>query len=644
MAGVFVLVLYLAAGMYTARILLCGKSPLIRGWIGLSLGFLLFMWLPTLAAFFVKFTLTAQWIALAALFTIASATCLYQKKNPAAYKAFDENDRPMIRALVFFALPMTLFMLYLQHTHTLREINGALHVGQSTYGDMAMHVSIIMGLRDASLPLEYNILPGAGAILGYPFLMDGMSTSMHLFGTSLRLSIIIPGTIMFGLMTTGFLLLAREMAGGRTSVAILAAVLLFFNGGLGFLYNFDLSGSDFSKIKEIFTGFYKTPPNFPDLNLRWSNIVVDMFLPQRTFLAGWVLLLPGLYFTREAFLTADRRAFGVSALFGAALPLVHTHSFLALALYSAGALGYTLFAKKHAPRKILPGAVLYVGVVLLLALPQVLAFTFRQAAGAGFIRPYFNWVNNTHSGMIDLYPWFWIKNIGLPLLAMLCALIEYKREDRMDIFGAALIFIVAESILFQPLEYDNNKLFYVWYALMLPMAASFCASIYDRIRGIRPRMFLAALFISVSVLSATLSMAREAVSDYELFSPTDVRIAEYIDRHTSREATFLAGLHHNNPVYTLAGRKVVCGPGNFLSTHGYWVDYLLREREVKAFYQDPKNHLDFIQTYAVDYILLSSRERYDLFVDEAALDSLFEVAHEEGTSKLYNARRFLDKE
>ena len=38
-----------------------------------------------------------------------------------------------------------------------------------------------------------------------------------------------------------------------------------------------------------------TPANhaeFSTYNLRWSNILVDLFLPQRTFLAGWPAALP----------------------------------------------------------------------------------------------------------------------------------------------------------------------------------------------------------------------------------------------------------------------------------------------------------------------------------------------------------------
>ncbi|MDL2317591.1 hypothetical protein LJC74_00665 [Eubacteriales bacterium OttesenSCG-928-A19] len=630
MFAVLVLAIYLFCGLVCARVALHDKSPLLRVWLGLSFGMLLFMWLPALAAFLVRFTIAAEMIALGVLLLLTAGAVLWGKKHPHPARRFSEKDRGMLIALLCFALPMTLLSAYLQHTHTLRNVDGTLHVGQSTYGDLAMHLSIVTGLRGSSLPAEYNILPGN--TLGYPILTDATGTSMMLLGLPVRWAMIIPGTVMTALVYMGYLLLAREMT-GKTSAAVIAGVLLFFNGGLGFLYDFDLSGHDLSKIREIFEGYYKTPANQPDFNLRWSNLVVDLLLPQRTFLGGWVLLLPALYFAREAFMKCERRMFLLVALFGAALPLVHTHSFLTLALYSGGALAYRLVTDKPRRRALLSGAGIYLGIVVVLALPQLLAFTLRQATNEGFLRFHFNWVNNTSAGLVDFYPWFWLKNVGLPLVVMLFALFDWKREDRMDFAGAALIFLVAETILFQPLDYDNNKLFYVWYLLMLPAAANWCVSLWRRLQGRPSRALLAALFLCCSTLSGGLSMAREVISDYQLFSAADAKAAAYIDEHAEPDAMFLTGLHHNNPVYALAGRKVVCGPSLFLHWHG--LDYAEREAQVRAFYKEPFEHLELLEEYDVRYIVVGNTERYELEADEFALGVLCETIYDEDSMRIY---------
>ena len=136
MAGILILLAYLAAGVLCARVALREHSPLVRVWIGLCFGVLLMMWLPVLAGFILRFTYAAQAVALGMLAALCLACALYARRHPGAVRPMDESDRRMVWALVCFALPLTVFSAYLQHTHTLREVDGALHVGQSTYGDL----------------------------------------------------------------------------------------------------------------------------------------------------------------------------------------------------------------------------------------------------------------------------------------------------------------------------------------------------------------------------------------------------------------------------------------------------------------------------------------------------------------------------
>ena len=630
MAGIFVLVFYLLCGVICARAILWDKSPLMRAWTGAAFGMLCFMWLPALFAFALRFTLSAEYCALAAMMLLTLASVFSARKRAKTPAKLTPEDRSLLKALVCLALPLTLLSAYLQYTHTLREVDGTLHVGQSTYGDLCMHLSIATSLRGSALPADYNILPGT--TLGYPILTDATATTMLLFGASIQAAMIVPAAVMSALVYCGYLIFAREVT-RNTPAAVVAAVLLFFNGGLGFLYDFDLSGHDFSKITEIFTGYYKTPANQPEYNLRWSNLVCDLLLPQRTFLGGWTLLLPALYFARSALRRHETRDYLLATLFASALPMVHTHSFAALGLYCAGSCVYQFVADPENRRKLVRGAGMFLGLTLVCALPQMISSTLKQATREGFVRLHFNGVNYTDEGFVDFYPWFWAKNIGLPLLAMICALLEWKKRDRMDFVGAACIFVVAELVLFQPLDYDNNKLFYIWYLLMLPAAGSACVGAWRRLRGTRSRALLAALFLAGSTLSGALSIARECVSDYQLFSAADVAAAEYIEENTDPDDMFLTGLHHNNPVYALAGRDVVCGPSLFLYWHG--LDYMSRDARVRAFYADPENNLDLLREFNVKYIVSGSAEHYELSSNEEALDALFELIYDEMGTKIY---------
>ena len=110
------------------------------------------------------------------------------------------------------------------------------------------------------------------------------------------------------------------------------------------------------------------------------------------------------------------------ALWASCLPLVHTHTFLALGLFSGGYLIGRMIAHPGQRRGILVRAGVYLGIVLAMALPQLLGNAIRQTVDGGVIRIQFDWVNN-NGGMtlIDGYLWFWVKNVGLPFILILCA-------------------------------------------------------------------------------------------------------------------------------------------------------------------------------------------------------------------------------
>ena len=120
------------------------------------------------------------------------------------------------------------------------------------------------------------------------------------------------------------------------------------------------------------------------------------------------------------------------------------------------------------------------------------------------------------------------------------------------------------QIQFQPNPYDNNKLFYVAFLLMLPLVGSYLVALWNRLRGLPGRALLAAVFLAVSLTSGALSLAREAVSDYQLFSADEVEAAAYIRDELPADAVYLTGDQHNNLVAALAGRQIVCGTGSCL--------------------------------------------------------------------------------
>ena len=351
------------------------------------------------------------------------------------------------------------------------------------------------------------------------------------------------------------------------------------------------------------------------------------------------MLMPCIYllfdFAKNALRTAFKaysfRSVVLLGIFAGCLPMIHTHSFLALALMSFGFMVYcflhTANQKRFSQWKHWG---IYAGIAGVLALPQLFLWTFGQTfQSEHFLRFQFNWVNNLGgNGLQDGYFWFYLKNVGLPFLLIIFALFEKNKRFRLLAYGAFSIFLVAECILFQPNEYDNNKLFYVWYMLCAMMVADYCIMLYDKIRGLRARPLIAVLCSVVFFLSGGLSIARELGSDFVIFSAEDVETATFVEENTKNDAVFMTGTQHVNPVSSLAGRTIVCGPGMWLYFHGF--DLSERTNDIQAFYSNPRKNADIIEKYGISHILITPYEKSSMTVDSHALYEMYDVVFESG--------------
>jgi len=715
--GIVYLLLFITGGIFIARFWLPGRRAVVRWYLGAAIGVLLTMWLPALWAYAVNFSLPAHGLAAGTLCLLVLGA--YFTRDKAAPLKFSGQDKKNIKLLLILALPLTILAGYLSYTHSIRlAADGTYHVGQSTYGDLSLHLAIATSAVNASFPLQNSLL--LGSALAYPYLSDTIATSMLMMGMGLPAAMAFTGTLFCAMAFSGYVLLATELCRKRGAAA-LAALLLFLNGGLGFFYTLSGTVEDgvtttlWDNLRTVMTGYYKTPTNQPDpYNLRWVNIICDMLIPQRSFAGGWAMLMPIFLLilppiTKKRRITAPHpdekpmgcskgrdpsndnpksatcavtsealqgkaslrqrlavsaqsagtslwrklgkatlalfrntnapRAFVLAGVMAGGMPLLHTHSFLALGLASIGFCGYAVVEAKKGERfKAFKPFLWFGGIAVLLAAPQLFSLTFVQATGSDhFLRFQFNWCNNRGgNGLVEPYFWFYIKNIGIPYILIILALFQSKRKApgsvrqyRLIAVGAFLILLVAEFIVFQPNEYDNNKLIYVWFLLLLPMATDYLVTLYEKLRGVGGRRILAVLVLIACFLSAGLTVARECVSDYQAYTAEDIEAAEYIRENTPEHCVFITGTQHLNPAASLAGRTIYCGASLYLYYHGYSTTD--RQAALKLFYENPAENLTLLNENGVSYVYVSSWERSSYAVDEATLDSLFDRVYESGS-------------
>jgi len=212
--------------------------------------------------------------------------------------------------------------------------------------------------------------------------------------------------------------------------------------------------------------------------------------------------------------------------------------------------------------------------------------------------------------------------------------LEARRRGYLDIvLGMAGIYVVAELILFQPNEYDNNKLFYIWYMFAVILAADYGSIIMQRLKGLRGRYVLCALFMAVSMTSGALSIAREAISGYQLFSRTAVEAGKWIEENTKKDDVFITGQQHINPVCSLAGRQIICGSDLYVFFHG--LDYQEQAYNCQRFYEFPQQSAYVLDHYGVDYIYVSDYERAEFDVNLEYIDEHYELVYMNPDVRIY---------
>ena len=165
------------------------------------------------------------------------------------------------------------------------------------------------------------------------------------------------------------------------------------------------------------------------------------------------------------------------------------------------------------------------------------------------------------------------------------------------------------------------------------LIADYAATLWERLKDLRGRYVLAGFTAVCFFLSAGLTIARECVSEYQVYSAREVQTAEFIKTETPEHSVFITGTQHLNPVSSLAGRTIVCGPDLWLYWHGFRT--YERQDQLESFYADPTNHLDLIAEYDADYIYISAYEQSNYDINLAEFDALFEKIYENGPTTIY---------
>ncbi|WP_373209205.1 hypothetical protein [Allofournierella massiliensis] len=627
--SILYLAVFLAAGFVLARRVLPASGPEAQLVYTAAFGLVLLIALPALFALALGFTLPAALLALATAAGISLAGFLSRRsasgrvfRKQSAQTSNVSHSPSLIPAFWGCVLPLLLFSIWLLHTHTLYYKEGAYWCGQSTYGDLPMHLSFIKSIAEQGLfPPEFPMLAGQ-TLYGYPFLCESVSSVFLLLGAPLKFACILPQVVALAAVFGGGWLLARHLLHSNTK-ASLAFVLFFLGSGFGFAYFLE---GGFENFARIFTAYYETPTNYVEENIRWVNPIADLLIPQRATLFGWALLFPCLALLVRFALEEEYRLWPALVLLAASLPLVQTHSALALVLI-CGVLFTRSLVMYRTNWKALRPWLLFAAVTAVIWLPLMLTQILPHTQeGSGFLRLHFNWSNEG-----DNYFWFYIKNIGLVYILLLPAFLWAGKKLRWVYGGGLLILLLSEFVEFQPNDYDNNKLLFIWHLLGCILVANLIVDLLKKVEKRSVQTVLCAMLVFTGTFGSILTLGREAVSQYQHFDADAIAVADYVEENTDPMGRFLCGTQLLNPVLSLSGRPILCASGTWLYYHG--MDYSAQEAAVRQLLESPSD--ESLNQWGIDYVMISPSERADYAVNENWFATHCTLLYDQGGYSIY---------
>jgi hypothetical protein len=558
---------------------------------------------------------------------------------------------------LYYAAFLVLFILFFAQTMYENE-QGIFTGGSNNLGDLPFHLGAILGFTDGANfpPMNPSF---AGAKFSYPFIADLVTACFIKLGAGLREAMVVQNIAWaFALLV----LLERfvlKLTGDRLA-SKLAAPLLFFSGGLGFIWFFGDFGSQAKGLVE-FLGQIPKDYTIGD-EFRWGNSLVTLFITQRGLLLGMpltVVILGGLWgiFTAE---TQRRGEAGkeflpvfILGLIAGMLPLVHLHS-LAVLFVVAGVL---FFLRLDQWREWIAFGV----GVCVVAVPEL---AWSMAGSASETTKFFEWHFGWDSRNMN-FLWFWLKNTGtfIPFIAVgiFLSLLPRKRKDgevetpgkgsgkasggSEDLFiphakplllfyvPFVLLFVISNVAKLAPWEWDNIKVLIYWWVGSIPFVAFALAWMWRK--GTALKAVAGACFVML-VLSGSLDVWRTVSGAVKtrVFDADAVRLADRIKRSAPPRALFLNAPTYNSAVVLTGRQSVMRYPGH-LSSHG--IDYVGRENDVKTIYSGGPQAQELLNKYGVDYVLISPEERSSLRANEGFFNK-FPVAAEVGQYKVYKVR------
>ena len=545
-----------------------------------------------------------------------------------ARHAFAQRSSTARFYFLFYAITFLFLCLAFNRASFVRA--DGLYTGFSNnVGDLPFHLSII-----TSFAHSQNFPPDdptfTGSRFTYPFLADLIAAIFTRAGASLAQAQFLEN-LLLGLALVGLLhRWTLEMTGDRLA-GLIAPVLVFLSGGLGWLLFF----KDAVEGRQGLWAALLHPSH--DYTIvtgtawRWGNALTTLLVPQRSMLFGlsvavviftqWWLVVKNNSSAKLDSTASERRFSGIdrrmiaAGVCGGSLPLIHTHTWMVVMVMAAC---LTLLFRNWRAWAI------FFAVALLFSAPQLLWMLHGSSVRVtAFWAWHFGWDRGEENAA-----WFWLKNTGLFIPALVAAVLwrgkPYLVSPRLLRFYMPflLCFLVPNAITLAPWIWDNIKVLFYWYLASTPLVALLLAKLFQS--TLRWRIAGSVLLVSL-ILAGSLDIWRivSRTTEFRLFDREGMAFAAQVLQNTEPRSLVLHGPVFDTPLFLTGRRSLLAYPG-WAWTRG--LDLLPREADIRRIYAGSPDAPDLMRKYGVDYVVLSPMERAYMPVNEKFFSRYSKIA------------------
>jgi hypothetical protein len=539
------------------------------------------------------------------------------------------------------------------------------------WGDWAVHLTMTTAIAQRGVNISSPIL--INAPFAYPFFINAVSALLLKLNVDFLSAMILPSLISsIGLVLT--LLWSFKSFFKSWNVSLVASLLFLLSGGLGFLYlGNNLFNSEFP-LRELVNPSQQYT-RIDEVGIKWINVIDSMIIPQRSFALGFSLAIIALTLLYEWWLAHKKFSWKiiVSGLLLGLLPIIHTYAFLAsfliLSFWSSSDLILSLIKNKASLIKknyilvffktLKPWLFLavFVGVIatpLLFIIGVMTIGDLNSLNATKSLSMLWGWLAGEYH-----QPWwfFALQNWGvLPIVALFGLVVfalDYKSKINKTrailIFTPFfLIFILANIVKLQPYTWDNTK-FFIWshfaFSGLGALALSYGYHLAKKVWLKKHKnlvlfgasTFALSLLFAVSITSGTLDayrILRHQLSSHVFLNKAELSLAEWAINNSDPNSVWLTGDQHNHWLFTMTGRQPIMAYRGWLWTHGY--NYQNQERAVSSLYINPKNYLNLLKLYQIDFVVIGPNEKTVWKANESAWMEIFPVIHQNQSTKIFS--------